>query len=146
MGNTISVTTSALETEKVGEVFGKTLSPGDVVCLYGDLGAGKTTITKGIAKGLGVNTRVISPTFSLVRQYTVERETIKTLYHLDLYRLEDESAGSSIGVQEMLSDPQAVVLIEWPEKMRTLLPEKRIEIHLSHLEDYSRKIIITRIN
>lgn len=140
------ITNSADETEKAGEKFGNSLSPGDVVCLYGDLGVGKTTITKGIARGLGVTTRVISPTFSLVRQYAVDTETIKTLYHLDLYRLEDKTAVDSIGIQEMFADLQGVMLIEWPEKLHALLPEKRIEIRLSHLENDSREIHIVHTN
>lgn len=135
---------SAEETEKIGKEFAATLLAGDVVCLYGDLGAGKTTITKGIAKGLGITSPVTSPTFSLVRQYKLrimnKELRMKTLYHIDLYRLEDQEQVKSIGIEEILSDPYGLVLIEWAEKLQGLLPKKRKEIQIKNLDNDSRSI------
>ncbi len=136
------ITNSDEETIDAGEKFAMTLQAGDIVCLYGDLGAGKTTITKGVARGLGVKDRIISPTFSLVRQHEIDNKLIKTFYHLDLYRLENEDEIKSIGIEEILSDPQGVVLIEWAEKMNNLLPKKRREIRIENIDENRREITI----
>ncbi|HRN95978.1 MAG TPA: tRNA (adenosine(37)-N6)-threonylcarbamoyltransferase complex ATPase subunit type 1 TsaE [Candidatus Levybacteria bacterium] len=138
------ITHSADQTIQFGEEFAQTLQSGDVVCLYGDLGAGKTTLAKGIAKGLGIVTRVISPTFSLVREHNVSVKNselkIKKLYHIDLYRLEKKEEIQSIGITDILSDENGVVLIEWAEKLGDLLPKKRIQIEITTLSDAERKI------
>lgn len=139
---TTIITSSDEKTIHEGEKFALLLQPGNVVCLYGDLGAGKTTFTKGIIKGLGVDSRVVSPTFSIVRQYTVESEDITTVYHLDLYRVENESSLETIGVQELFADQQGITIIEWPEKLYTMLPKNRIDISFSYHENDSREISI----
>jgi tRNA threonylcarbamoyladenosine biosynthesis protein TsaE len=133
---------SATETEIFGEEFSRTLSAGSIVCLYGNLGAGKTTLTKGFAKGLGIKERVISPTFSLMRQYKPQNGNISTLYHLDLYRLESLEEIHSIGITDILADKEGIVLIEWANKLGKLLPEKRIDIALEEMDD-TREITIT---
>lgn len=143
MTNSI-LTTTAESTENAGVEFATRLQPGDVVCLYGDLGAGKTTFTQGVAKGLGINDRVISPTFSLVRQYVCSHPSITMLYHIDLYRLHTIDDVRSIGIDDILNDKQAVVLIEWAEKMSELLPMPRIEIRINHTDD-GRDIEITTV-
>ena len=104
------VTKSPEQTEKLGEDFAKNLKPQDVVFLIGNLGSGKTTFTKGIARGLGIKNRILSPTFIVVRSHSTANERIQTLYHLDLYRLKDYaehlpkqhvSAGSAQQVLEL---------------------------------------------
>src|SRR3954466_12304334 len=100
------------ETESLGETWGRTARKGLVIALSGDLGAGKTQLVKGIARGLGITTRVHSPTFTLVNVYTGGR---LTLYHLDLYRLETRAQILSAGIEEYLN-PDGVAVIEWAER------------------------------
>src|SRR5579871_3125812 len=103
---------SAAETESLGEQWGREANRGLVIALSGDLGAGKTQLVKGIARGLGITTRVHSPTFTLVNIYAGGR---LTLYHLDLYRLETPEQILSAGLEEYLS-PDGVAVIEWAER------------------------------
>ncbi len=150
------ISNSAEETEKIGKDFANMLNPGDVVCLYGDLGAGKTMFTQGVAKGLGIESRIISPTFSLVRQHEINVKSqnskvkntiqnLKVLYHIDLYRLENIDEVESIGLKEILSDDQAVTFIEWADKAMEILPQKKVQVHIKLLENERRKITITRL-
>lgn len=104
------LSTSDEQTRAIGFQFGKTLAPGDVVCLTGDLGAGKTTFTKGIAKALNAPYEPVSPTFTIVNQY----DGTPTLYHFDLYRLVSEADLFSIDFDSYLFSG-GVLVIEWPE-------------------------------
>jgi tRNA threonylcarbamoyladenosine biosynthesis protein TsaE len=101
------------ETEALGETWGRTAQSGLVLALSGDLGAGKTQLVKGLARGLGVTSRVHSPTFTLVNEYTGGR---LRLFHLDLYRLETAAQIMSAGVEEFLQ-PDGVAVIEWAERL-----------------------------
>src|SRR5579872_7190874 len=125
-------TTSSKQTQKAGEAFAKELKAGDIILLYGDLGAGKTTFVQGLAKGLRITKRLISPTFTIIRRYAIpKRAKIKTFYHIDLYRTQTEDDLKGLGLQEIMSEKDAVVAIEWPEKLGSLLPKKRWEIQFS---------------
>lgn len=99
-----------------------------MLCLYGDLGSGKTTLTQGLAEGLGFKGRVTSPTFGLARIYHGRRWSIN---HLDLYRIEPEQTGD-IGIEDFVRDPKAVCVVEWPEAGRGYYPGDRLELRLSH--------------
>ena len=112
---------SPAETEALGEKFGRAASRGLVVALTGELGAGKTQLVKGVARGLGVTARVHSPTFTLVNEYAGGR---LKLFHLDLYRLETPEQILSAGLEEFLS-PDGVAVIEWAERIHDL----RFTIH-----------------
>jgi len=107
-----NISHSPAETESLGEAWGRTANSGLVIALSGDLGAGKTQLVKGIARGLGIATRVHSPTFTLVNVYTGGR---LTLFHLDLYRLETPEQILTAGLDEYLS-PNGVSVIEWAER------------------------------
>jgi tRNA threonylcarbamoyladenosine biosynthesis protein TsaE len=107
-----NISHSPAETESLGEGWGRAAKTGLVIALSGDLGAGKTQLVKGIARGLGITTRVHSPTFTLVNVYTGGR---LTLFHLDLYRLESQEQILSAGLEEYL-DPNGVAVIEWAER------------------------------
>jgi tRNA threonylcarbamoyladenosine biosynthesis protein TsaE len=107
-----SISHSPAETESLGEVWGRAAQNGLVIGLSGDLGAGKTQLVKGLARGLGVTTRVHSPTFTLVNVYAGGR---LTLFHLDLYRLETQEQILSVGLEEYLT-PDGVAVIEWAER------------------------------
>jgi tRNA threonylcarbamoyladenosine biosynthesis protein TsaE len=137
------ITNSPEETTKTAEEFARELLPGSVVCLYGDLGVGKTTFTAGFAKGLEITERILSPTFSIIREYTSETKKIK-LYHLDLYRLESIEEIKGIGIFDILDDKQSIIVIEWADKLQDLLPKHRIDIHITQYE-YGRQIEIRKI-
>lgn len=123
------------ETFRLGEKLGKEAKAGDVLCLDGDLGVGKTVFTQGFAKGLGVTDYVNSPTFTIVKEY----EGRLPLYHFDMYRLGDESELLEIGYEEYFFG-QGVCIIEWPERVPDLLPSEskwlRIKKNLEKGFDY----------
>ena len=106
--------------------------PGDVVCLYGDLGSGKTTFTQGIAKTLGLKHLPSSPTFILMQQYKTSKSDIPILYHLDLYRLDTEKEIEQIGVSSLLDHNDGLLVIEWAEKAKSLLPDRRVDVFFSY--------------
>lgn len=135
-----TITKSASETQKLGQEVGASLKGGEVLALEGDLGSGKTTFIQGLAKVLGID-RIISPTFILMRSYPKAR-----LYHLDLYRLEKniEAEFNNLGVKEFLGKAPNIVVLEWAEKVKELLPQNTIWIKFEVVDDNSRKITISR--
>lgn len=135
------ITESVEETQRVAKEFAQKLIGGNVIALYGDLGSGKTTFVQGLAKGLGIKKRIISPTFIIVRRY---RTGIRNFYHIDLYRVETQQDVERLGIEETLSDPQAIVAIEWAGKMGELLPKKRIDIHFKFIDENIRRVYVDR--
>ena len=123
------------ETERIGYALGKELRKGDVVSLRGSLGAGKTVLAKGIARALGITESIVSPTFTLVQEY----DGAMKLYHLDLYRLSGEDEFESMGGEEFLY-PDGVTLVEWSEKIGSMLPDTTIYIEIAIQDDGSRSI------
>lgn len=99
-----------------------------VICLYGELGSGKTTFVQGFAQALGITSRLLSPTFIIVRRYQIPKKQ-ETLYHLDLYRTDSVKEIEGIGLTEILSDSRAYVLIEWADKLGSHIPKNRLEVH-----------------
>jgi tRNA threonylcarbamoyladenosine biosynthesis protein TsaE len=138
------VTHSFKETQEFGKKFAQQLNGGEVIALYGDLGSGKTTFMQGLAQGLGIQKNIISPTFIIMRTYNIQSEakSLKTLYHLDLYRIENEAQAIDLGLEELMGDSENIVAIEWPDKIENILPEKRINIYCAYLEDDRREIKI----
>lgn len=147
------VTKSFEETQKVGEEFVKRLcfdrgsasTNGSIVlALYGDLGSGKTTFVQGLAKGLGIQKRIISPTFIIMRTYEITSYEfqIKNFYHIDLYRTESAKDTEGLGIKELLQDPQNILAIEWSEKLGSLLPQKRWDICFRYMGENQRKIMV----
>ena len=140
----IVITKSFEETRTLGENFAKTLKGGEVLALYGNLGSGKTTFMQGLARGLGVTRNIISPTFIIMRTYEVgaihNESRITNLYHVDLYRIENEKDVEGLGLLELLKDPQNIVAIEWPEKIAKILPEDTKAIHFEYVEEDRRKV------
>jgi tRNA threonylcarbamoyladenosine biosynthesis protein TsaE len=131
-------TESEEETIALGEKLAGELPSKAVVLLIGNLGAGKTTLAKGIVQGLGAAepTEVSSPTFTLIHEYS------PSAYHIDLYRLDTPAQVATLGLEEIF-DRDAVVLVEWAEKFPALMPEDRIEIRLRTTGENSREIEIT---
>jgi tRNA threonylcarbamoyladenosine biosynthesis protein TsaE len=138
------VTQSPAETVTVGNALARYLQDGDVVLLHGDLGAGKTTLAKGIAAALGVSDVVSSPSFALVNEYdTGSAAAVSRLFHLDLYRLGDEGDLASIGFDDLVASADGVMLVEWPERAATLLPERFLLIEIDTVgPDYRRLRIV----
>ena len=134
------ITNDARQTRKLGEKQASLLKGGEVLCLSGELGAGKTTFISGLINYFKPNTRVLSPTFIIVRHYSIKHKRIKYIYHIDLYRLDDLSAIRDLGILELFNKPDNVIAIEWPEKMKQLLPKDRIKIEFKVLEKDRRKI------
>ena len=133
------ITNSFEETQKIGKEFAKTLKNGEFVALYGDLGGGKTTFVQGLALGLGIKKRIISPTFIIIRTHDLK---LKTFYHIDLYRTETVADIKSLGMKEIIENPDNIVIVEWAEKMKELLPSKRIDIYFKYLDENMREIKI----
>ncbi|MCL0067951.1 tRNA (adenosine(37)-N6)-threonylcarbamoyltransferase complex ATPase subunit type 1 TsaE [Peptococcaceae bacterium] len=117
---------SAKRTQSIGKLLGEKLKPKDIICLYGDLGAGKTCLSKGIAAGLGVSENITSPTFTIIKEYK-ERYPV---YHIDVYRLSSSADMLDLGYEEYF-DGDGVVIIEWADIIEDILPEERLDIQLS---------------
>ena len=126
---------SARQTGQFGARLGGLLAPGDLILLDGSVGAGKTTMAQGIARGLGISEPVISPSFTIVREYAGRLP----LYHIDLYRLAPGSALESIGIEDYLYGDGAVV-IEWPDRADALLPAEHLQVRLHVTGDTQRSI------
>lgn len=129
-------TGNADETRAVGEAFSALLRPRDAVILTGELGAGKTTLAQGIARGLGVTDRVVSPTFTLVREYHGRLDVA----HVDVYRLERLQDVMDLGLEE-LSDGEAVLLVEWGDAVEEILPADHLTIELTGSEDDAGRLL-----
>lgn len=123
-------TTSATQTEAVGEQLAPLLQAGDVLLLEGDLGAGKTTFTRGLARTLGISRAIKSPTFTIIREY---RDGRLPLFHMDLYRLEHSSA-DDLGLEEYF-EGNGVCVIEWPEFGEDVLPKDVLQITIERQTD-----------
>lgn len=134
------VTRSVEETIAFGERLAASLPPGTVVALSGDLGAGKTALTKGIARGLGVTDTITSPTFTLVNEHAARDG--RRLYHVDLYRLDKPQQAVEIGIEEELA-PDGWTIIEWAEKLGDVLPADAVSIHIEIVGENERRISVT---
>lgn len=103
-----------------------------IIALYGDLGAGKTTLTKEIARQLGIKENVNSPTFVLIKSYPLQTTHYKLLIHIDAYRFDSEKELEHLGWEKMIADPTNLIFIEWPERVKKLIPKDAIKIYLEH--------------
>ena len=141
------ITKSPTQTQKLGEKMGRDLALDRLssrafkprfrprtLCLYGDLGSGKTTFIQGLAKGLGIKKRVISPTFVFMKQYK------PSFYHVDLYRINKVGEAKGLGLEEIFNEPKAIIAIEWAEKIKKILPKKKEDIYFDYVSENQRKI------
>ncbi|MGI6136590.1 MAG: tRNA (adenosine(37)-N6)-threonylcarbamoyltransferase complex ATPase subunit type 1 TsaE [Clostridiales bacterium] len=131
------ISNSAEKTQSIAEEFAKDLSGGEVLIVKGGLGAGKTTFTQGLAKGLGVMQQIISPTFTIVKEYC---GSSVFLYHIDMYRIEDVQELENLGLEELFSD-DSIVVIEWNKK-ENITAKKVYEIQIDIQTDKNRVLII----
>lgn len=165
-------TKSAQETQKFAVLLAKEIlhkkpvRKAVVLVLYGDLGAGKTTFLQGFAKGLGIKQKVLSPTFIIMRKfeirnqksetnsklkipnprrYTLDATPYKNFYHIDCYRLKNEKDLEILGFKEIVSNPKNIVAIEWPERVKKILPKSMVKIKFKHLKENNRELIINNL-
>ncbi len=136
------VTHSPDETQQVAVELVNTLPENAVIALQGDLGSGKTTFTQGLARALGVEGKVNSPTFLIHKTYRTKNKIHPLLHHLDLYRTQEARDIQALGIENLLLDPGGMVVIEWPAQIVGILPAKRTNIHLVHKSDTEREISI----
>ena len=128
-------TNSRRETQALGASFGALLLSASlpkrhalVVKLEGELGSGKTTFVQGVAKGLRIKEKILSPTFVIIKVYKLQTKNYKLLYHIDCYRIKDEHDLLALGWDKIVSDPRNLVFIEWLERVRKILPQNTISI------------------
>jgi tRNA threonylcarbamoyladenosine biosynthesis protein TsaE len=131
---------SAEQTARLGFRLGEILRPGDVICLSGSLGAGKTAFARGLGKGWGAIPDVTSPTFTLVHEHTRQADGLR-LYHVDAYRLAGPEDALSFGLEEMLLDENPL-LLEWPERIGEMLPPERLNISFEFQDTERRQVLI----
>lgn len=133
------ISPSAQSTREWAAKLAKKMNGGEVIGLLGDLGAGKTVFSQGIAQGLGVTSIVNSPTFVLMKVYPVSgHATIKKFVHVDTYRLSAPDDLLAIGLQDYLGQPDTVVVIEWADKIKKILPAQTQYLTVKHLEENKR--------
>lgn len=128
------------QTCRLGARLGRYLRGGEIVALEGGLGSGKTVFAQGVGMGWGATTRLISPTYVLVRRHQRHQDDL-LLYHIDLYRLNSVTEVDMLGLEEIMGDPNAVCLIEWPDRHPGLLPGEYLWVHLRMLDEYRRSLV-----
>lgn len=147
------ISRSQEETIEYARKFAKKLQGGEVIGLIGELGSGKTTFVKGLAEGLGIKESITSPTFVLLKEYNIlrpkdhlrnGRNMVKTMVHVDAYRVKGSEDIKSVGIEDYLDRNDAVIIIEWAEKIKKDLPKNTIYIYFQHIDKNNRKISIKR--
>lgn len=136
------VTNSANDTIEFGKSVARAVEKGAVISLVGDLGAGKTTFAKGVARGLGIMDNVTSPTFTILNEYVGEE---KKLYHFDFYRIEDPDELVELGFEDYFPSADGLTIVEWAEKAPSVLPKKFYQITFEKIDDDKRKIVFEEI-
>ena len=134
------------QTQKLGENFAKKIlklpssNTAVVLGLQGNLGGGKTTFLQGFAKGLGVKEKILSPTFVIQKRFKIKDSRFKNFYHIDCYRLKNEKDILELGWKEIISNPENIVAIEWPERVKRILPKKMIFVGFNFIDEKKREI------
>ncbi len=137
----VLTTHSPSETEQLGERIGALLQSGDLLCLSGDLGSGKTCLTRGLARAWGALEPPTSPTFTLINEYH-RRQDDQRFFHADCYRLQNAEDAITTGLEDLFDAP-GVLVIEWPERIDPLLPAERLEIRIADQGNESRSFSLT---
>lgn len=131
------ITHNPEETKVLGKQLAEEVGSGGIVCLYGDLGAGKTTFTQGLLESLGAKGPYTSPTFVIMKEYKINDAA--RIYHVDAYRIGVDDL-ETIGWDEIVNNSQNIVIIEWPENIEPAIPTKAVRIHFQWLSENERKI------
>lgn len=132
------ITNNHKETQKLGELLAMELRGGEVLCLDGELGAGKTTFTQGLLKGLGAKGPYTSPTFLIMKHYEIKSKD-RNIYHIDAYRVGAQDL-LNLGWEEIIADPKNIIIVEWSERIKKILPEQAVMIKFEWLDEKQRKI------
>jgi tRNA threonylcarbamoyladenosine biosynthesis protein TsaE len=134
------ISSSYEQTLRLGVRLGELMVPGDLICLSGELGSGKTVLAQGIGRGWGTSYRITSPTFTLVNEYPRAHDG-EVLYHIDCYRLEKPADIVTAGLEDIVQ-PGRTLMIEWPEQIESLLPLERLWVRLRYVDDTRRGLRI----
>lgn len=132
------VTNNSKQTQELGEMLSRELQGGEVVCLTGELGGGKTTFTQGMLKGLEIDGPYTSPTFLIMKEYKTKT---KNIYHIDAYRIGKEDI-LNLGFEEIISNPKNIVIIEWADKVSDIIPKNSLWIDFEWVDENERKITV----
>lgn len=144
------ITTSVRQTQKVGEDLAKGILKlpakkfATVIGLHGNLGAGKTTFLQGFAKGLKVKEKILSPTFVIQKRFKMNDRNFKNFYHIDCYRLEDHKDILELEFKKIVENPENIIAIEWPGKIKKVLPKGVININFEFIDEKKREIIFKK--
>ncbi len=147
------ITTNTGETQQLGELLAGELRGGEIICLFGELGSGKTTFAQGVLKGLGAKGPYTSPTFVIMKQYklktqnskrktTTQNSKLENVYHVDAYRVYAQDV-LNLDWEEIVASKNNIVIVEWAERIKNIIPENTIWISFEHLEDNTRKIVFS---
>jgi len=143
------LTKSSLETKAFGRRIAQEIlnlpeprQSAFVIGLKGDLGGGKTTFVQGFAKGLGIKEKILSPTFVILRKFKIQNSKFKILFHIDCYRLKNSRELLDLGFKEIVSNPKNIVVVEWADKIRKILPENTILLRFDFVDEKTRKIML----
>jgi tRNA threonylcarbamoyladenosine biosynthesis protein TsaE len=141
------ISSSPSQTKNIAKALAETLlearsrKEAMVLALTGELGSGKTTFTQGFARGLGIKEKILSPTFILVREFKIKHTFFNTLYHIDCYRLDNPAEELiRLGFKKIISDPRKMVVVEWADRIKKILPKDALWVLLSSLGNNKRKI------
>ena len=143
-------TSSSKETKNLGAEFAEIVSAtkpqksARVLALSGELGAGKTTFTQGFLKALGVKERVMSPTFIIMRRTSLKNKSYENVFHIDAYRLKSPNELKVLDFKAIIKNPKNIVIIEWPEKVKTLIPKNALWMNFSHNDNPKERTIIAK--
>lgn len=144
------LTNSSVQTKKAGAALARVIIKADfaekavLVALVGDLGGGKTTFTQGLAAGLGIKARVLSPTFVILKSFALNKRFLpfKRLYHIDCYRIEKAKDLADLGFKGIINEPSNIVVVEWADKVKKLLPKNALFVNFDFINTKNRKIRI----
>ncbi|QQS38702.1 tRNA (adenosine(37)-N6)-threonylcarbamoyltransferase complex ATPase subunit type 1 TsaE [Candidatus Woesebacteria bacterium] len=131
----------------MGQKIGSDLDRGQIIALTGELGSGKTTFVQGLALGLGIDKTLISPTFILMRQYRIHRNGLDKLYHIDLYRLDNNITSEivNLGFSEIVEAGDNVIVVEWADKTKDIFTKNTTWFEFSYIDESKRRIISYRV-
>ncbi len=143
------LTSSTEKTKKLGEKLAKEIlkrklqKKAVIIGLQGNLGSGKTTFVQGFAKGLGIKEKILSPTFVIMKRFSLTNSKFKNFYHIDCYRLKDERDILKLNFKKIISDPKNIVAIEWPERIKKALPKNCIKIKFKFVNQTIRELVLS---
>lgn len=132
---------SSKETQKIGQLLASEIKNSKLICLEGNLGGGKTTFVQGLALGLNIKEQIKSPTFVFIKKYKINKKSnLKWLYHIDAYRIKNPLEFLDMGLEEILEQKNALCVIEWADKIKSVLPKNKLTISFKYLGKNKREI------